>query len=109
MGSLQVNEVHICSAGMFKLGFLISSAQCVNLIKYRIEQQLEHGSAVLGHNCLEMGLRFDILDLILHSKYNVSKKTKLIWNFDIGIVMVGQLTIFNFSLKLISNSRYASA
>ena len=89
MASLQIYEMHICSAGMFQPGFLISSGQCVVELQKHLKDKTKRGSVVLGYNKMEEGMRFEILSLMVHPKYNVKKKTQKIWNFDVGIVMVG--------------------
>ena len=101
--SLQVNEVHICCAGMFKPGFLISSGQCVAEIKNELKNISRRGSAVLGDKYLEKGKRCDILGLKLHPYFDTLKQ---ISNFDVGVVMVRILTIFNFLINVFIIHRF---
>ena len=84
---------------MFKPGFLISSGQCVAEIEKKLRNTSRHGSAVLGNKYLEEGKRCDILGLKLHPYFDILKKIETIWNFDVGVVMVRILTIFNFLIN----------
>ena len=84
MASLQKNDMHICSSGIFRKGFLISTAHCAGLIEYAINTN-ESVSAVLGHDNLDKGMRYDILGVKLHQKYLNGVK---FYNYDIGVVMV---------------------
>ena len=99
MASLQVNEMHICGAGMFQPGFLISSAQCLDEMMKRLKFNLRRGSAVIGHPYLTKGERCDILGLKVHPNFNTSKILEKIRNYDVGVVMVSILTIFNFFIN----------
>ena len=103
MASLQLNDVHICGAGMFRMGFLISSGECINDVQKGVNDKLQQAYAVLGHHSFENGVKHVILDSILHPNFKVDKPLRLIWNYDVGVVMVGLLTTFSFLIKVICN------
>ena len=79
MASLQINRTHICGAGMFQLGLLISTAKCVADIK----QELNMADAVMGNVDLKEGERLGILDCYFYESL-------------IGIIRVGK---FSMSFK----------
>ena len=88
MASLQINRTHICGAGMFQLGYLISTDACVK----KIRKGRYAADVVMGHNDLDKGERLEILDLRINRMY-------------FGILRVGKLCIFNsFVINLISNT-----
>ena len=91
--------MHICCAGMFKPGFLISSGQCLAEIMRKLRNTSREASAVLGNKYLENGKRCDILRLMLHPYFDILQKKESNWNFDVGVVMVRILTIFNFLIN----------
>ena len=88
VASLQISNTHMCCAGMFQLGFLITEAECA--IKIREEQ--EEAYAVMGHLEFNKGQRFQIQDLNIYKSY-------------IGILKVGKISMFNpLVIKLISKN-----
>ena len=99
MASLQLDGKHICSASMFEIGFLLSSANCVRYI--RGQRHILKDTAVIGSSCLLEGVRYDIIDLIVHPQFNFSSAPPKHGNFDVGVVMVSQL------VTLLSNTRRA--
>ena len=102
MASLQLNQTHVCGAGMFKIGFLISTAKCINEIDAKIKEGQE-SSAVLGNRYLTEGTRHLIVNYATHPYYKVYDFYKR--NYDAGVVMVGWLNIF-FVINLVTNGAY---
>ena len=77
MTSLQINRTHVCGAGMFQLGFLVSTARCV----IHIRQELSISDAVIGNVDLNEGERLGILDCDFHEAL-------------IGVIKVGKFSMF---------------
>ena len=78
MASLQINHIHMCSAGMFQLGFLITAAPCVS----EIQKEQAAADVVMGSYDLDKGERLRILDLAIYRRF-------------FGILKVSKLSIFN--------------
>ena len=97
MASLQIDEVHICSAGMFEPGFLISSAECVKKIIKSMEAN-HNVSALLGNSELNQGVSYDILNMLVHPSY--LKRRYRSHNYDVGVFMVSRLIIYNSAIEL---------
>ena len=88
IASLQINYIHVCCAGMFQLGFLITEVECA--IEIREEQKAAY--AVMGHFELKKGERLQIQDLNIYKRY-------------IGILKVGKISMFNpLMIKLTSKN-----
>ena len=96
VASLQVNCIHICSAGWFATQFFITTGRCSYYIKDRMENYLENATVVVGSNCMSEGQSFNILFLLHHPKF-IHTMPKNSTDFDIGIIMVSyQLFVFIF-------------
>ena len=91
MASLQINRTHYCSAGMFKLGFLVTTGTCIS----GIENERSNADVVMGNEDLNKGGRYEILNLIKNQFYKTSNRVRNPINHDSGVVMVGQLIISN--------------
>ena len=89
MASLQLNDVHICSSGLFKIGFLITSADCTEYIGKYIVRNLQRATAVLGDTNLKNGQRVNILKIAYYSSIKL-------YDFEVGIVMVSCLKLFHY-------------
>ena len=87
MASLQVNQEHICGAGMFKLGFFISTGTCVS----KIEKEKQNSQVAVGEGLLSKAQRLKILNLDFHPFYNTANKELHPLDYDIGVVMVSRL------------------
>ena len=85
MASLQVDNYHICSSGLFKKGFLLTTAECSEYIASCVNQEKRKGTAVLGGLNLKDGQRVNLL----HFAYTANDKSYK-YHGDVGIVMVGR-------------------
>ena len=92
MASLQIDEVHICTAGMYLPGFLISSGQCLSEIENDLRNESKRAFAVIGYNYLQTEVRLEILYITVHSAFKPHVSVEKNLNYNFGIVMVGQLT-----------------
>ena len=85
MASLQINRTHYCSAGMFKLGFLITTIACIS----GIELERSNADVVMGNKDLNKGERYEIVKVTKDQSYNFSKRIRNEKYHDVGIIMVG--------------------
>ena len=88
IASLQLDKQHICSSGLFKKGFLLTTAEC----SWRIENGMRHkgqtATAVLGDINLQKGKRVRILKAA-YSEYFIIHDPLYLNNFrDLGVIMV---------------------
>ena len=96
MASLQLNEKHICSSGIFQTGFLLTTGHCAFNMGQGIETSQKKGTAVLADLNLKNGQRIDIFKVAYFSSYEL-------YDFEIGVIMVDRFNIANFVLKAIRN------
>ena len=87
--SLQLNGSHVCSSGLFKKGFLLTTIECAQIIGIGIEEKLQKATAVLGDSSLRTRQRVDIVKI---AYYDTSQYEK----YEIGVVMVSRLEYFIF-------------
>ena len=88
MASLQLDGRHICSAGVFKKHFLLTTADCVWYIEHSTKETKQKATAVLGDINLKNGQRVDIVRMAYHPRFK-SDAQFCSNNFcDFGIVMV---------------------
>ena len=86
MASLQINRTHYCSAGMFKLGFLLTTGTCVT----GIELERSNADVVMGNKDLNKGERYEILKLTKDQDYVYSKRILNTKDYNVGVIMVGR-------------------
>ena len=99
MVSLQVNDIHICSAGWFDAHFIITTGRCVYYIKTRMVKHSENGTAVLGSSRLKQGKRLNILFLLYHPKFRPTQPEDST-DYDIGLIMVSEfINSFHLMIK----------
>ena len=101
MASLQINRTHYCSAGMFKLGFLITTGTCVS----GIELERSNADVVMGNKDLNEGERYEIVKLTKDKNYGYGKRVLNPKDYDVGVIMVGRQGILNVK-NFISYSAY---
>ena len=89
VASLQLNKYHVCSSAMIQLGFLLTTGYCAWYIGNGIEMELKKATAVFTHLSLKEGQRIYISKIAYWS-------THVIYDWELGVVMVGHLKIFYF-------------
>ena len=88
MASLQLNNTHICSSGMFQKNFLITIALCAWHIAYAMDNKNQKATAVLGNINLKNGQRVNILKIAYQSSCKIFGSTRPSSDYDVGVVMV---------------------
>ena len=96
MASLQLIKIHICSAGLFQNGFLLTTAMCAHYIGKHIEQRNQRATVVLGDLSLKNGQRIDIWKIAYYKTFENH-------DYEFGVIMVGQIEILNFLNQLTAN------
>ena len=91
MASLQVNNFHICSSGLFRKGFLLTTGQCSRYIENYIT--FDKATAVIGDLNLNKGQRVDLLKTKYCSKCDYNDD-------DIGVISVSKLQSCDFLRQL---------
>ena len=93
MASLQLDNQHICSSGLFKKGFLLTTAACAWQIKSRMKRKGQTATAVLGDINLNKGKRTSILDAAFDSLFEITEQSCLNNLWDYGVVMVRSILL----------------
>ena len=89
MASLQLDGKHICSSGLFKVGFLLTTGECAWNIENGMTHEHKKATAVLGNNNLRDGQKIDILKIVLHPQFRINYPSRSNNYCDYGIAMVG--------------------
>ena len=88
VASLQLNDSHICSSGLFKERFLLTTGDCALHIARGIKDRNEKGTAVFGALDLKDGQRVNIFKVAYLDGIQFAN-TRLMNNiYEIGVVMV---------------------
>ena len=89
LASLQLNGKHICSSGLFKEGFLLTTSECASYIGHGIQKCNQSATAVFGDEKTEQ--RINILKVAYFSTYKL-------YEFELGVIMVSGLQSFDIKL-----------
>ena len=93
MASLQLNKEHICSSGIFQVGFLLTTGDCAWYIGKGIQKYRKRATAVLTGLNLKSGQRVDIFKVAYYPNFED-------YESEFGIVMVSRLKIFNVAIEV---------
>ena len=99
MASLQLDDEHICSAGLFKKGFLITLGQCGWFIENGVKTKNQKGTAVLGNENLEDGQKVNILKIAYHPRFRMYNSARLNNVYDFAVIMVGRFKSLGSMIK----------
>ena len=88
VASLQLNDFHICSSGLFKERFLLTTGECAWYMALGMKNKKEKGTAVFGALDLKDGQRINIFKVAYLDGAQFYDTMRLRNNYEIGVVMV---------------------
>ena len=88
VASLQLNGSHICSSGLFKERFLLTTGECAWYMGVGIKDRKEKGTAVFGALYLKDGQRINIFKVAYLDGSEFFDTMRVKNNYEIGVVMV---------------------
>ena len=105
LASLQLDGKHICSSGLFKEGYLLTSGDCAWFIGESIKNGRQRATAVLGNLNLQKGQRIDVKIISYFKEVGIDYATRPNSNYEVGVIMVCKLkSIYSM---IILNSYFA--
>ena len=99
VASLQLNDSHICSSGLFKERFLLTTGECAWYMGVGMKDNKEKGTAVFGDLDSKDGQRINIFKVAYHDEIKITNTMSMKYNYEIGVVMVSSLSNFKYLIK----------
>ena len=88
VASLQLNNSHICSSGLFKERLLLTTGECAWYMGEGMRDRKEKGTAVFGDLDSKDGQRINIFKVAYLDGIEFIHNMRLTHNYEIGVVMV---------------------
>ena len=103
IASLQLNNIHICSSGLFAVDYLLTTGKCAWHIENGMQKKFQKGTAVVGNTDLRRGQRINIFKVGYHHRFQIYNLLRLNNIYDVGVIRVSQLKSFSFVIKSLGN------
>ena len=88
VASLQLNDSHICSSGLFKERLLLTTGECAWYMGLGIKEHKQKGTAVFGDLDSNDGQRINIFKIAYFDGIKFINTMSVKYNYEIGVVMV---------------------
>ena len=88
VASLQLNDSHICSSGLFKERLLLTTGECAWYMGVGMKDNKEKGTAVFGDLDSKDGQRINIFKVAYLDEIKFINTMNMKYNYEIGVVLV---------------------
>ena len=86
--SLQLNDHHVCSSGLFKERFLLTTGECAWYMGVGMKDRKEKGTAVFGDLDSKDVQRINIFKVAYLDGIKFINTMTMKYNYEIGVIMV---------------------